>query len=591
MSLLTLDRTRHEPETHPPTKPASPPDSTPAELDAAVAELRRRAPEWARVPLADRRAVLDEVAHDFMAVADRWADACRRAEGLRKGSPVAAEEWLVGPYMVVRNLRLLERSLEEIETYGKPRIPGEVRALPDGRAAAEVFPQNVWDRILYAGVSAEVRMQPGVTPENLEETLAVAYSGPAATRDPSPLCLVLGAGNVSSIGPMDVLYEIFVENRVVVLKMHEVNAYLGPLLQEGFQALHDWGALRIVYGGVEVGKYLCEHEGVDEIHVTGSDKTVEAIVFGPGEKGRKRKREGRRKNERPITSELGNVSPVIVVPGPWGTKDFDYHAENLAAMLTNNAGFNCNAARVLVQHAGWDGRRRLWGRFEEEVGRVPTRPAYYPGAEERYDEFLDAHPEAQEIGLPHEGDELPWALIPDVDPENEDDICFRKEAFCGVLCETALEASTPAEFLDRAVEFCNKTLWGTLNATILIHPKSLEDSEVAAAYERALDGLDYGTVAVNCWAAVGYGLVITPWGAHPGHDVFDIQSGTGVVHNTLMFDRVQKSIVRAPFRMQPKPLWFPSHETALDMARKVTEFELDPSVTKLPGIFWEALRG
>ena len=42
---------------------------------------------------------------------------------------------------------------------------------------------------------------------------------------------------------------VCVENRVVLLKMHEVNAYLGPLLESGFQALVDWGALRIVYGG------------------------------------------------------------------------------------------------------------------------------------------------------------------------------------------------------------------------------------------------------------------------------------------------------------------------------------------------------
>ncbi|MDA8020293.1 MAG: NAD-dependent aldehyde dehydrogenase, partial [Thermoanaerobaculia bacterium] len=66
------------------------------------------------------------------------------------------------------------------------------------------------------------------------------------------------------------------------------------------------------------------------------------------------------------------------------------------------------------------------------------------------------------------------------------------------------------------------------------------------------------------------------------------------VHNTLMFDRVEKTIVETPFRMSPKPAWFPSHETAHRMARKVTEFEADAALgklTKLPGLFWEALRG
>ena len=56
-----------------------------------------------------------------------------------------------------------------------------------------------------------------------------------------------------------------------------------------------------------------------------------------------------------------------------------------------------------------------------------------------------------------------------------------------------------------------------------------------------VEDLRFGTVAINCWAAVGYGLVVTPWGAYPGRDVYDIQSGSGFVHNTLMFDRIQKT--------------------------------------------------
>ena len=600
MTLLTLDRKTDQEQPASDGKPRGPdaPGDTPRDdLDRALADLRARAPEWSRASLADRRAVLQELVRDYLAVSEEWADAGRRAEGLPAGEPVSGEEWLSGPYMVIRNLRLLHQSLEEIEETGQPKIPGPVRELEDGRAAARVFPHNVWDRILYMGVEAEVWMEEGVGIADLASTMATAYAAPAEEREPSDVCLVLGAGNVSSIGPMDVLYKIFVENRVVLLKMHEVNGYFGPLLERGFQALIDWGALRIVYGGVDVGKYLCEHDEVDEIHITGSDKTVEAIVFGPGADGAKRKQERRPKNKRPISSELGNVSPVIVVPGPWSSSDFAYHGENLASMLVNNAGFNCNAARVIIQHAGWHGSDTLWSRFEDSVRKVPTRRAFYPGAADRYRKFVEAHPEAEEIGPPdgvRPDDELPWALIPNVDPKNEDDVCFREEAFCGVLSETRLDADSPAQFLDRAVRFCNERLWGTLNATILIHPRSLKNGAVEAAYENALRDLRYGTIAVNCWAAVGYGLVVTPWGAPPGHDVYDIQSGTGVVHNTLMFDRVEKTIVKTPFRMSPKPAWFPSHTTAHKMARKVAEFEAEAAlgkIGKLPGLFWQALRG
>ena len=561
--------------------------SSQAKLDAALSDLSAKKKAWAETGVADRRAILGELIRDFKAVSQRWAEACQQAEGLAAGTPSASEEWLAGPYMVLRNLQLLERSLADIERFGQPRVPGPVKTRPDGQVTARVFPQTTYDRIFYTGVTAEVWMEPGVTAEGLAATQAVAYKA----REPvGAVSLVLGAGNVSSIGAMDLLYKLFVENQVVILKMHPVNAYLGPLLSEGFQALLDWGVLRIVYGAGDIGAYLTEHPDVDEIHITGSDKTVEAIAFGPGEAGAARKADRRPKLEKPITSELGNVSAVIVVPGPWSPSDLDYHAENLVSMLTNNAGFNCNAMRVVVQHESWAHRGDLLDAVRGKLAHVAPRKAYYPGAEDRHTAFLAAHPEAENFGAAGDG-ELPWSLISGLSADARDEICFQTEAFCGVTSETAIAAATPAEFVARAVELANDRLWGTLNVTLLVHPKSMADPEIARAVDQAVVDLRYGTVAINCWAAVGYGLVITPWGGYPGHDIYDVQSGAGVVHNTLMFDKVQKTVVRSPFRVSPKPVWFPSHKTALEMAKKITYFEAEPSPWKLPGIFWQALRG
>ena len=182
-------------------------------------------------------------------------------------------------------------------------------------------------------------------------------------------------------------------------------------------------------------------------------------------------------------------------------------------------------------------------------------------------------------------------LIPGLDPTKKDDVCFTTEAFCGIFGETALEATTVPEYVDKAVAFCNGTLWGTLNVTLIVHPESLKDPDVARAVDRAIANLRYGTVSINHWAAVGYGLVVTPWGAFPGHTAQDIQSGTGWVHNTLMFDRIQKTVVRAPFRVFPKPVWFATHKTAHLLAPKLSQFEAAPSPAKLPGILALALRG
>jgi acyl-CoA reductase-like NAD-dependent aldehyde dehydrogenase len=557
-----------------------------ARIDAAVAELAAQKKAWTRIGVAERIALLSELIPAFLGVADRWVDRATAAEGFSRDSPEAAEEWLTGPFVIVRNLRLLIRSLREIERTGAPRIPGQITTLAGGQVSARVFPLDLYDRIFYGGVTADVWMEPGVTAAGLPATQAVRYR----QKDDGGVALVLGGGNVSSIGPLDALYKLFVEDRVVLYKAHPVNAYLGPLLEESLRPLARRGFFRLVYGGAEAGAYLTAHPGVDEIHITGSDKTYEAIVFGPGPEGRERRAAGRPLSQKPVSAELGNVSPVIVVPGPWSESDFAYHAESLATMLVNNAGFNCNATRVIVTQAGWPGRQKLLDGVRRILAEIPSRQAWYPGAADRFERFVAAHPEAETFGANADG-RLPWTLIASLDPARQDDVCFTTEAFCGLSAEVPIEAESVPAFLDKAVAFANRNLWGTLNATLLVHPDSQKDPEIGAAVERALTGLHYGTVSVNHWAAIGYALAVTPWGAPPGHPPNDIQSGTGVVHNTMMFSRVQKTVLRSPFRATPKPVWFLSHRTARELTPILTRFEAKPSLWKLPTIFWHALRG
>jgi acyl-CoA reductase-like NAD-dependent aldehyde dehydrogenase len=557
-------------------------------IDAAVDRLNGQKDVWVALGVAERIAIVDQIIGDVAAAADRWVEACLRAKAIPPDAPAAGEEWSNGPYSTMKELRQLRQSLADIQAGGKPHIPGPITTRPDGQVAARVFPQNNYDRLFFTGVTAEIWMEPGVSRENLPKTQAIVYDG--GERRGS-VCLVLGAGNVSSIGPLDALYKLLVDDEVVILKTNPVNAYLGPIWEEGFRALIEPGYLSIVHGGAAEGSYLCHHPSISDIHVTGSDKTFDAIVFGTGPEGAARKAANTPLLDKPITGELGNVSPVIVVPGPWSESDIAYHGEHLATMLTNNAGFNCNATRTIITQAGWSLRGKLLDRVRQVLAAVPTRSAYYPGARDRYQAFANAHPEAEQFGTPR-GDELPWMLIPGVRPEQSDDIAFTTEAFCGIFAESALDTPITANFIDQAVDFCNQQLWGTLNATILVHPASLKDQAVAEAVERAIANLRYGTVAVNYWAAASYVLGSTTWGAFPGHAMNDIQSGTGVVHNTLMFSRPQKSVLRAPFRAFPPPVWFVSHgKAAGTVFRKLTALEAAPSVGKVPSIVLTALRG
>jgi acyl-CoA reductase-like NAD-dependent aldehyde dehydrogenase len=562
--------------------------STRDEIEAAITALQERKQTWIQVSVAERVTLVDALIRDFAAVAPRWVERAARAKGIGPDSPGMGEEWAAGAWPVIKQLRQLRRTLAEIATRGQPAIPGPVTVRPDGQVVAQVFPHTVYDRLFFMGVTAEVWMEPGVTREEAIATQAAIYKD---RHHEGKVALVLGAGNVASIGPLDVVYKLFMEDQVVLYKTNPVNAYIGPLLQECFRALIDPGYLRIVYGNAAEGAYLCDHAGIEEIHITGSDKTFDAIVFGTGDEGRQRKTAKTPQQHRRVTGELGNVSPVIVVPGPWSQSDLSYQAMHIASMLTNNAGFNCNATRVIIQHAGWKQRGDLLREIRHALSGIPLRAAYYPGAHDRQQTFVTAHPDAEVFGTP-EGDELAWTLIADLDSQKADDICFTTEAFCGLFGETALEAESVVAYIDRAVAFANEKVWGTLNATLLIHPASLKDPLVAEAIDRAVAGLRYGSIGVNYWAGISYAIGTTTWGAFPGHPISDIQSGNGVVHNTLMFTHPQKSVLRAPFHSTPTPTWFASESAkGSKVFPKLVQFEASPSLLKVPGILWSAIRG
>lgn len=563
------------------------PAATPlAALDQAVDEVRANAPSWVQAPAAERVRLLDEVMRATLAVADRWTRLACEHEGLDPDGPDSAEEAIVGPYIFTRGARLLRDAIRDIDRRGRPRIPGGARLLADGRVAARVMPAGLVDRLAYLGTTADVWMDRGLALDALPATMASIHR----TLPPPRVCLVLGAGNASSIGPLDVLHKVFVELQVVVLKMHPVMAHLGPVHEAVLAPLVQAGLVRVVYGDAAEGGHLAHHPLVDTLHVTGSDRTYEAIVFGPGPDGRERKLRDAPVMAKPFSAELGNLTPIIVTPGAWSDADLDYHAANIATMLINNSGFNCTTSRVIVTAGGWPQRVALMDRVRAILAALPPRLAYYPGAAQRFSAFRAHYPQAELFGEERDG-ALPWMLIPGLSPDAVGDPAYRFEAFCPITAETVIDAADPADFLDRATAFANEQLWGTLNATLIVHPRTERDPRVRPALERAIADLRYGTVSLNHWSAIGYGLGITPWGAHPGHPRTDIGSGTGFVHNPLMFDRVEKTVVRSPFRAWPKPIWFVGHRSAHRLVPHLVRYEATGSLLQLLPVAYHALRG
>jgi hypothetical protein len=555
-------------------------------LDRAVEDVAAHAREWALTSPARRADLLERVMSDTLAESEAWLASACAAKGYGTETPEGGEELFSGIITFVHMARTLRDSLRDLARGRAPRIPGPVRHVPGGRVAVRVVPAGLADRILNAGMTAEVWMEPGVTEEEVRATQAPAYRDPEATAGVS---LVLGAGNVASLGPRDVLTKMFNEGRVVVMKANPVNDYLVPHWERALAALIEPGFLRIVRGGAAVGAHLTAHPLVGDVHVTGSDKTYDAIVFGTGEEGAARKAADRPRLEKPVSAELGNVSPVVIVPGEWTRREIEYQARHVATMVTNNAGFNCLTPRVIVTSARWAQRQEFLDALESVFAALPARRSYYPGAEERRAAFVAAHPEARHLGVGPEGT-TPWTLIRGVDASDVDDVCHNVEAFCGLTSETALDEEAPAAFLDAAVRYCNETLWGTLSATVLVDPRTMAQPDVAAALERAEADLRYGAVGINVWHAFAFALGTTTWGAYPGHHRTDIQSGSGTVGNALMFARPQKTVLHGPFVVKPDPAWFATRRSITDVMRRYLAYEVDPRATKLARMVAAALR-
>lgn len=549
----------------------------PAEVDRAVVDLVAAREHFSRLTVGERRQLVIECIKAVVAAADDWIAVGCRAKGHCDSPTVRAEEILNGPAVTLRYLQLTRASLADLERAQRPRLPGRWTLDRQGRLQIPVVPvRGLFDPLNFYGFSAYVRMLPEVTAENLDEYRARDYHTPQAPG----IALVLGAGNVSSIPIIDALTKLFHQGQVVLLKMNPVNAYLGPIFKRALSPLVSAGYLRIIYGGADIGAAAIALQPVDSVHITGSIDTHDAIVWGPTSDERdRRKREDRPLLAKPITSELGNVSPWIIVPGEYSRRQLRFQAENIVASITNNASFNCVATKLIVTSRNWSDRECFLEFVQEFLDRTPQRQAYYPGAAERFRRFTigDALGIATETSLSPSGARtLPWTLRRDIDPRKSPHL-VREESFVCVCAETSLDAGTPLEFLREAVDFVNNEVWGTLCAALTIPPGFRRLTECEQVLQDAIAKLRYGAVSINHWPALTYGLMSPPWGGFPGSKLADIQSGRGWVHNTYMLGGVEKTVLSGPLTVFPKPLWFPTHTHPDRVARRMLALYARPT--------------
>lgn len=564
-------------------------DTTP--LDQAVRDLREHAGSWTATALPERIALLERMLPRIAAEAPGMvADACA-AKGYAADSAWAAEDWTSAPWALAQTVGAHLHVLRRLAA-GRTPVPEKAVRDHEGRTVVDVFPVTGSDRLLLNGFTAQVWTRPGTGREQVLARAAGEYRG----RPGEPgVALVLGAGNIAAITPLDILHKLYAEGQVVLAKMNPVNAYLRPRFEAVFGEFMEKGWLRFVHGGAAEGAYLTAHDGIDTIHVTGSERTHDAIVWGTDEDAEERRRTDTPVNDKPFTSELGGVSPCIVTPGPWSAADFRFQAEHIVTSKLNNSGHNCVATQILLVPRHWDGTERLLAEIRRVLRELPQRADYYPGAADRVTAATHDHPEAEAYG-----DEPGCrVLVPDV--SDPGDPMLDVEVFASALGVVRLPGEDAPRFLRAATEFANDRLPGTLGATLLVHPRT--ERAHRAAVDEAIAALRYGTLGVNCWSAFGFLLGYTPWGAHPGHTRQDIGSGIGFVHNAFLLEDVEKTVLRAPFApaprglftgapsLSPRPPYYVTNRTGRTTMERLTAYATDGRTWRLPGIFASALRG
>ncbi|MDC2977753.1 aldehyde dehydrogenase family protein [Acidimicrobiaceae bacterium] len=544
---------------------------TKLDIDRFITTLRTKSKEYNSINSVQLASMLEETISNIKEVSFFWATICSDNKGTTK-TPAEGEEWLGGPFASVLATQYYIKSLTNDDDLTEKKYNSEENSY-------KVFPNNFIERITFPFIDAKVIFNKSMSFDDINK-----YRGFSKRYDIDPsITLVLGAGNFSSIPYLDVLYHLITRKSVILLKLNPVNEYLKPVFEKVFQNFIERGYIIVTTGNIEESKYMATHPGINHIHLTGSDKTFEDIVYGRELTEKERRSKSLSKvNNKPITSELGNVTPIIIHPGKWSTSDIKYQARKIVTAKLNNNGFNCIAAQVVVLPDGWGQTETLIKYVKHYMSKAKERKAYYPESIERL-EKLEKDKGYERVNAlscvtPHLTREIKAYSKFEIDEVWSSTIYFKK-----------IEYTSVEDFANKAIDYCNDELWGNLGVSVIIkdHDRKF-NKHITNLY---VDNLNYGTVAINEWAAIGYIIPQLPWGGFPGNRDNDIQSGQSVVHNSMLFESPLKGVVNTKFRISRliDPPWFVTNKKARRLFRNLTYYQINNSNINFLKLIFAAL--
>ena len=278
---------------------------------------------------------------------------------------------------------------------------------------------------------------------------------------PGGVALVLGAGNQGFLTVVDMLQCLFVDQEVVLVKHHQLRNYQDKIITKIFAPLIDQGFVAtVLHTTMEAAEQLSSNKVFTHIHMTGGKSTHDAILWGSPR--------GERKIDAKMTSELGCVTPWIILPAFFSDTELQHQAAHLATVIVANNSCNCNAPKAVLMSSKWDQREKFIHLVKSALRQMPAGVPYYPGTIQRYEAFKKEYPDADVIQpnndvAPHKRcssaqcaeQDTPFLCIDiemdadGVSPSGEkcNVYCLQNEAFAPVL---AFVTVTPRISVDKA---------------------------------------------------------------------------------------------------------------------------------------------
>ena len=542
------------------------------DIDRNISKLRVNSSDFLNLEKSTLISMLEQTIENITSISYYWATLASEKKGILTKSK-EGEEWIGGPFSCIYAIQyFIETILNEDDL--------DASKYDDSNKSYKVFPTKNIEKLLFPFLEGEVRFGKNLNFDQINEFRG--FSNRFENNKPK-ITLVLGAGNVSSIPVLDSLFHMIAFKSVIYLKLNPVNDYLLPIFNQVFEPFITRGFMVISEGDIEASQYLTKHDGFQHTHLTGSNYTYENIVYGRTLTDKERSLKTLpKKNRKPITTELGNVTPIIVHPGNWSTSEIKHQAKKIVTAKLNNSGFNCIAAQVVVLPKGWKYTERLKKEIKHYLLKVGDTTSYYPGALKTLDDLIDTDNYEQINNL---SCNTPF-LVSDLELEVE---YGDKEVWSTALFFKEISYNSYEDFCTNSINYVNDELWGNLGVTVLIkNYKKKINIDILNTY---VEDLNYGTVAINEWSAIGFVIPTLPWGGYPGNKDNDIQSGQGYVHNSYLFESPQKGIVYSKFKMAPiiDPPWFVTNKKAHRIFKNLTYYQATKSKINLIKLVFSTL--